>query len=88
MPQPYTKLHPRGYLLTVFSGNMHLIDGDKNDSNPELASPAQGIESFGHPSGESSSQNTKVGSDAYDWAAIRKQAEAVDSGKPLELNGC
>jgi UDP:flavonoid glycosyltransferase YjiC (YdhE family) len=37
------------------------------------------------PSADTSSADTKVESEAYDWAKVRKEAEGLESGRMLEL---
>jgi hypothetical protein len=38
------------------------------------------------PSTDTNSDTTRVDSDVHDWAAVRKQAEGVEGGRPLDLS--
>jgi hypothetical protein len=76
-------------------GNMHLADGAKNKSDENVdqaTTPSAPLDvqdakhDIRRPSADTSSETTRVESDAHDWAAVRKQAEGIEGGRPLELN--
>ncbi|KAF2825021.1 UDP-Glycosyltransferase/glycogen phosphorylase [Ophiobolus disseminans] len=79
-------------------GNVHLADGMKSPSgehvNETPDSSASNRPDFlavesnddnRRPSADTGSESTRVEHETQDWAAVRKQAEAVEGGRPLEL---
>lgn len=80
-------------------GNVHLADGAKNYSDehvdqttdqaatsPTSLSVEEAKNEMRRPSADTGSDTTRVGSDPHDWAAVRKQAEGVEGGRPLDLS--
>ncbi|KAF2030592.1 UDP-Glycosyltransferase/glycogen phosphorylase [Setomelanomma holmii] len=76
-------------------GNVHLVNGAKNNSNEELKSPTtererlevDASDATRRPSADTSSENTKVESDMFELPIAKKATEGLENGRPAEGHG-